>query len=260
MTHTYLTPLRTRGIGVSLRPSRRPSRLVLGLIVVMGATVGAQDQSLGVSSARDLLASEPRAFAQALETARPLPVSAEAKAQILASLPEEGEVTHLGSEARSKVAGLNKVLRAAERDAVYEIKVISVPQAAVALHARAIVLISEAALNLLTAPELQAAVAHETGHEYVWAQYEEARKSSDHQRVRELELMCDAIAIVILHRLDIEASTLTTAIEKIGRFNRQRLGIALNEADYPSLAQRREFARAVAAWEKGSEKPRKGGD
>ena len=86
-----------------------------------------------------------------------------------------------------------------------------------------------------------------------------ARKTSDHQRVRELELMCDAIAIVILHRLDIEASTLTTAIEKIGRFNRQRLGIALNEADYPSLAQRREFARAVAAWEKGSEKPRKGG-
>jgi hypothetical protein len=222
------------------------------LIGVMGATVGAQRQSLGLSTTRDVLATEPSMFAQALETGRPLPVSAEAKAQILALLPEKGEVTHLGREAREKVAALSRVLRTAERDTVYEIKVVRVPQAGVALHARAVLLISEAALNLLKAPELQGAVAHEIGHEYVWAQYEEAKRTSDHQRIRELELVCDAIAIVILHRLEIDASTLTTAIEKMSRFNRQRLGIALNEADYPSLTQRRELARAVAAWEKGS--------
>ena len=125
-----------------------------------------------LSNSRNLLATDPNAFVRFLETARPEPVSAENKARALSTLPEEGEVTNLNASARQKLAALAKVLRATGRESVYEIKVIAVPQAGVGLYARAVILISEPALTLLDADELQALVAHEVGHEYVWTERE----------------------------------------------------------------------------------------
>jgi hypothetical protein len=59
--------------------------------------------------------------------------------------------------------------------------------------------------------------------------------------------VCDALAIVTLHGLGLDVSRLMSGIEKTSRFNRQRLGTANNERDYPTLAERRAFARAMAA-------------
>jgi hypothetical protein len=201
-----------------------------------------------LSSSKNLLAMDPAAFAQFLKTARPAPVSAEYRARVLDSLPEKGEVTNLTAAARLKLAALIAVLRATERASVYEIKVIDVHQAAVALHARAVILISEAALTLVDADELQALLAHEIGHEYVWGERERAFQLSDRTRLRDLELVCDAIAIVTLHELGMDVSRLMSGVHKIGRFNRERFGTALNERDYPTVAQRRAFAGAVATW------------
>ena len=97
-----------------------------------------------LSNSRNLLAMDPSAFVQFLKTARPEPVSAENKARALSSLPEEGEVTNLNAAARQKLAALVDMLRANDRDSVYDIKVIAVPQAGIGLHARAVILISEA--------------------------------------------------------------------------------------------------------------------
>jgi hypothetical protein len=205
-------------------------------------------QTLSLSNSQNLLAMDPSAFVQSLKTARPEPVSAEDKARALRSLPEEGEVTILNTAARQKLAALIEVLRATERDSVYEIKVIALPQAAIALHARAIILISEAALTLVDADELQALLAHEIGHEYVWTERERAFQLADHIRLKDLELVCDAIAIVTLHGLGMDVSRLMTGIQKISRFNRERFGTARNERDYPTVAQRRAFARGVATW------------
>jgi hypothetical protein len=38
-----------------------------------------------------------------------------------------------------------------------------------------------------------------------------------------------------------------SGVQKISRFNRERFGTANNESDYPTLAQRQVFARAMAA-------------
>jgi predicted Zn-dependent protease len=211
------------------------------------ATSAAHGQSLSVSSPGDLLAAGPGALTQVLETARRAPVSGEAKARVLASLPAEGEVTRLSAGAREKLATLTRVLRAGDRESVYEVKVIDVRQAAVGLHGQAVLLISEHALNLLDAVELQAIVAHEIGHDYVWEYYEQAKRSADRHRLQELELMCDAVAVAILHRLDIHWSALIKGLEKLSHYNRERFGPTLNEADYPTVAQRRLFARALAA-------------
>ena len=201
-----------------------------------------------LSSSRNLLAMDPSAFVQFLKTARPEPVSAKDKARASSSLPEEGEVTNLNAAARLKLAALADVLRATGRDSVYDIKVIAVPQAAVALYARAFLLISEPALTLLDADELRALVAHEVGHEYVWADRERSVTLGDRSRLKDLELMCDAIAVVTLHGLGMDVSRLMAGLEKISRFNRKRFGPADNEKDYPTVAERGAFAAAVIAW------------
>jgi hypothetical protein len=195
---------------------------------------------------------DPETFAEWLHAARPRPVAAAEKAQILASLPLEGEVTDLDVVDRTKLAALGRVLQATDRDSVYVVKVVDVPQAGVGLYARAVVLITKPTLDLVNADELQALAAHEIGHEYVWDDYERAKQRRDGTRIKELELMCDAIAIATLRELGIDSSRLIGGLEKIGRFNRDRLGTALNERDYPTVAERRTFARSIRAWLSGN--------
>ena len=199
-------------------------------------------ETVALTTSQDLLATDPRAIARFLDTARPAPVSAEEKARVLSTLPLEGDVTGFIGLARRKLAALTKVLRATGRESVYDIKVIDVPQAAIGLHARAVILITESALTLLDADELQALVAHEVGHEYVWTEWERAFRLADRSRLKDLELICDAIAIVTLHGLGMDVSRLMSGLEKIGRFNREQFGKAHNERDYPTLGQRQAFA------------------
>ena len=59
--------------------------------------------------------------------------------------------------------------------------------------------------------------------------------------------MCDGIAIVTLHGLGMDVSRLMSGVQKISRLNRERLGTANNERDYPTLAQHQAFARAMEA-------------
>jgi predicted Zn-dependent protease len=202
---------------------------------------------VALTTSHDLLATDSNAIVRFLETARPAPVSAEEKARILSTLPLDGEVTDLSASARQKIAALTELLRVTGRESVYEIKVIDVPQAAIGLHARAVILVSEAALTLLDADELQASLAHEMGHGYVWTERERAFQLGDHKRLKDLELVCDAIAIVTLHGLGMDVSRLMSGVERTSRFNRERFGTANNERDYPILAERQAFARAMAA-------------
>ena len=202
---------------------------------------------VALTTSQHMLAADPNVMARFLETARPAPMSSEDKARVLNTLPPEGEVTNLNASARRKLAALTQVLRAAGRESVYEIKVIDVPQARIGLLARAVILISEPALTLLDADELQAQVAHEVGHEYVWTERERASQLADRSRLKDLELMCDGIAIVTLHGLGMDVSRLMSGVQKVSRFNRKRFGTSDNERDYPTLAERQVFARAMAA-------------
>lgn len=211
------------------------------------STVG-DSQTLSLTNPHDLPGSDPVAFAKRLQTEWPAPLSAEERTQILDSLPATGEVTDLNRAQLTKLSGLRRVFQLADREAVYVVKVVDVPQAAIGLHGRAVVLISEAALSLLSSDELQALAAHELGHEYVWDDYAQAAEAQDRHRLKDLELMCDAIALVTLHRLGMDLSPLSSAIEKIGRFNRERFGTAVNERNYPTVAERRAYARRIQTW------------
>lgn len=224
---------------------RRLTILAIGALLL---TSGMRGQSPVESALARFLGTDPQTFVSDLERRRPAAVTQDLKARILGTLPAEGEVKKPKQSAQRKLVSLERVLRMQQRLSVYEIKVIAVPQAFVGLHARAVVLISDTALDILDAEELQGLVAHEIGHEYVWAQYEAAKGAKDYRRVQELELYCDGVAILTLGEAGVDPSRLLTGLEKLDRFNKQHFGRALNEDYYTSIPERKRFGQAVMAW------------
>jgi Peptidase family M48 len=222
-----------------------PSRC--GALVVALALAGtpAAAQSMFAIRSGELLAMDPVALARLLDESRPSPVTAAVRARVLADLPQQGQVQNLDDGARRKLAGLAPVLEAARRESVYVIKVIDVPQAFVGLHARTVILISLPALRLMTEDELRALVAHETGHEYVHAEYERATAEGRSGRLQDLELVCDIIAVMNLHAIGQKASSLVAGIEKLLRFERFHFGTEMDCPDYPSPLVRRSVVLAL---------------
>ncbi|HSB61320.1 MAG TPA: hypothetical protein VLI67_06350 [Vicinamibacteria bacterium] len=190
----------------------------------------------------------PAGTVERLASLRPPPLGPAEREGVLATLPPEGEVLDLDADQRRKLAAARRVLELHGRGAVYVVKVIDVPQAAVALHARAVLLVSEPALDLLDEEELQALFAHEVGHEYFWGEYLRARQEKDRRRRQTLELLCDGLAILTLRGAGMGPRPLTSALEKVLRYNRDRFGAALNEGDYPAIGERRRFARRLGEW------------
>ncbi len=180
-----------------------------------------------------------------LDACRPEPITVAEKVEALKSLPPDGAVTQLGGSELRKLQSLGAILRAHRRTDVYELRVIAVPQAWTGLYKRAVLLISLPALTLLNAEELQALSAHEIGHEYVWQQFAAAKAHDDARQLRELELICDAISLATLARLGIRPERLQSATEKLFWYNRERLGVPLNERNYPSLTERRHLVETM---------------
>ena len=139
-------------------------------------------------------------------------------------------------------------MRAAERDTVYDVRVVDVRVARIGLYERTVLLISGTALALLPAEDLRAQVAHEIGHEYFATEHDRATKAGDRRRLRELELMCDAVGMVMLHDLGMDPSRLVRSIEKVTLYNRRMLQTAVDESGYPTLDERQKFATAVRRW------------
>ena len=140
-----------------------------------------------------------------------------------------------------KLGALKTVLIYHERDQVFDIKVIDLPQAYIGLHQRAILLISRPALKVLTARELQALVAHEVGHDFLWKDFERGRHGHARQ---ELELESDGIGVLTLIALGLDPMRLLTATTKLNQFN-ERFGTPSNIADYPTPAERQRFINTL---------------
>jgi len=185
-----------------------------------------------------------------LDKSRPQPVPPDFRASVLDALPSEGRITKLKDPQRQKLDSLGIVLRLHQRQPIYEFAIYESapkPFAFIGLHQRTVLLISDIALNLLTVAELQASVAHEIGHEYVWAEYLEAARRNDDRRLKELELICDGVAILTMRRAGIDPAALLTAANKITKFNALSTGPAGNAHRYPSDGERRRFAQAIIA-------------
>ncbi len=194
-------------------------------------------------------AAEPHAgLFEKLNHLSPLPrIEPDFKRSVLASLPTEGEARTLSPADRAKLESAALVLRLHGRETDYIFKVVASPQARIAVHARFVVLVTDTALRLLTSSQLQALVAHEIGHEYVWGEYEDARQSNDWPRVRELELFCDGVALQTLVKIGAPPSALIEALRILTATNRQKRLVSDPARDsHPSLVDRTRFSKDLA--------------
>jgi hypothetical protein len=179
----------------------------------------------------------------ALRAVRPPHIPTDERARILTNLPDEGELTPDASE-RRKLAALEPVLFFHERDGVLGVKVIDLPQASLGIYQRAVLLITRPALRVLSAAELQAAVAHEIGHEYFWSEYDDARLAGNVAGRQTLELKCDGIAALTLLALGLDVSRLSSAMRRMIEFNETR-GATTETSAYPTVRERERFVRAL---------------
>jgi hypothetical protein len=207
------------------------------------AIADAQSPGSPASNALRFFEASPASDADALlRELRPPHVGPGERLHALSVLPETGEL-HPDRDERAKLSLLEAVLVYHERAHVFETTLIDVPQAAVALHDRAVLLISRPALRLLSGAELQALVAHEIGHEYFWADFELTRSRRDRLGRQELELKCDGIAVLTLVALALDPSVLVDGLRRLTRFN-ERLGTTADADEYPHLSDRHRFVNA----------------
>jgi Peptidase family M48 len=235
--HTLLTS----GTAAIVQPA------AFGAVAVALALTGGHAAAQSVPGLRsaELLRMDPLALGRLMDETRPTPVPAAVRAEVVASLPKRGEVHTLDDGGRRKLAALGAVLEAAQRSSVYAIKVMDVPQAFVGLHGRSVILISQPALRLMSEDELRAVVAHEAAHEYVHFEYERATAEGRRERLQDLELVCDIIAVTTLRAIGQDAWSLAAGIEKLVRFNNFHFGTAIDNPDYPSPLLRRSVMRKI---------------
>jgi hypothetical protein len=187
---------------------------------------------------------EGQSFDEYLKSIRPQPLPPDLIAYVMARLPRVPEVRP-SVPGRVKLATLGPILDYHGRSSAYKFRVGRIGKAYVGLYACAAVLISEEALDLLRAEELQAVVAHEMGHEYFWDEYQLSDQTKQYQTVHELELRCDGIAIITLSQLGLDPTRLMSALTRLRKFN-QRVGAMEERAyAYPSFDERMKFNRTM---------------
>jgi len=212
------------------------------LAVCLAAPLAAQPDAAGLDYLGPWSALD---FAK-LDACRPEPVSNQEKQSLLASLPERGEVRIFDDAQTRKLSALDTVLAIHARNDVYVVKVIDVPQAWTGLYGRGVLLISASLLKAVSSGELQALVAHEIGHEYTWAAWNSAQAAGQKDRMHEIELTCDAIAVVTLQRLGEDPKLLISALERVARFNRDHFGSAIDQTSHPALEERRALVKQLS--------------
>src|SRR5215208_2340378 len=155
-----------------------------------------------------------------LERLRPAPLDSAARARVVAGLPHQGAV-RAGRGELAKMQFAEAVLAHEGRSGSISVIVINVAPAFVGLHERAVILTSMQSLRLLNAQEFAALVAHELGHDYLWRDYAIASQNGDHAAIRELELRCDGVAVLVLRRAGLSAELLVSALKTATWFNQE---------------------------------------
>jgi len=177
-----------------------------------------------------------------LKSIRTTGISPEQRARLVTMIRKEDMVSP-SPQRQSKLNALRPILEYHERSAI-EVKILRLGLAWAGMLEGAAVLVSEEALDILTPEELQAVVAHELGHEYFAAEYEAARQSKQYDKVKEVELRCDALAIITLKSLGLNPSSFLSALSRLTQFNEGR-GVKNNANLVSSLEERLRFCREM---------------
>jgi hypothetical protein len=237
-----------------MSPRSLVARSVFGILVVTvvltacrRATAAPDAAKLGPVEAKALqffAVADAHAWDERLRQLRPAAAPLDRRTRSLAKLRKDGLIEP-SSEQQSKLGVLRPVLAYLDRETVVEVKLLRLDVAWAGFLEGAAVLITPNALDLLDADELQAVVAHELAHEYFSEEYGAAREARRYETVREIELRCDAVAIVTLSRLGGNREALLSGVAKLVAFNEGH-GFPNSRDLSPSWEERRRFDTKVA--------------
>ena len=225
-------------------------------VLTMAVPAWPADQDVRSSSGKAALAFFEGQTGDRIDTLlsrlRPDPLDPASRAQVIASLPKDGELRPSRSE-MEKIAAAERILDYSARKEAITVKVIDLDSAFTGLYYRTVLLVSRQQLAILEADEFAALAAHEVGHDYDWNAYWTAIQEKDHARRQVLELRADGLAVLTLRGAGIDPERLVSAVRKTMRYHDGR-GEAANADDYVSLQERVAFIRAIAAlaWPKSS--------
>ena len=177
-----------------------------------------------------------------LRSVRTVGISAAQRARLVASIRKE-DIIAPSPERQAKLDALRRVLDYHERSAI-EVRILRLGLAWAGFLEGAAIMISEEALDLLTADELQAVIAHELGHEYFAAEYDPARRDKQYDKVKEVELRCDGVSIITMKSLGLNPELLVSAVTRLTEFNDAR-GARSSPSMMPALAERVSFCHAM---------------
>ncbi len=105
--------------------------------------------------------------------------------------------------------------------------------------AGAFIAISNRALKIAKDDEaLSGIIAHELSHEYFAMQYLQARNAHDYEKLRIIELMCDALGAITMLKLKMNPDRYSDALKKIIRNSKASEQLNDGTGEMPSLQSR----------------------
>lgn len=185
-----------------------------------------------------------RDFESYLRRIRLPEVTADHRAEVRENLSRMREA-YISERNRVKINAVLPILQFHNRQNSVEIKVVEFDHAFLKLHGRAVLLISDKALNTLSAEQLQALSAHELAHDYFWSEYFNAKARKQFSIMRMIELLCDGVAIITLEGLNLDSRSLISGLARLNIINIDKMEY-INNHTHPLANVRIQFNRAMS--------------
>jgi len=219
--------------------------LVLLMVLSFGVSaVFAQDQKeIEISRAESGFTGKSLAEINlALARMRPEPVSQSDRVILTSSLPFLTDRNRVEDTRQLALlyARIEKTLRFCQRYGVVDLILFRHPEPIVYSRAGVVLAISTEVLKIIGNDDaaLAGIVAHELAHEYVALQMLSAIRSGNLSGIRELELFCDAVAVVVLLDLGLDPANYSRALKRIARHSKAATVLNDGSSTHPAIELR----------------------
>jgi predicted Zn-dependent protease len=102
-----------------------------------------------------------------------------------------------------------------DRDGKLPIYVLRSEQPKAFVACRAALIITTKLMFITSEAEIRGIVAHELAHEYLWEERERAFNEKDESLLREIELFCDAVAVITLKEIGDDPACYAEALKRM---------------------------------------------
>lgn len=218
-----------------------------------GTSVLAQDQAAD-QIARVKAEFAGKSFAEinaTLASMRPLAFSESDKKMLMRDLPLITDSNRVADRRQLDrlAARLQATLKLYDRAGVIELVVFRDPRPIIYNKPGVVVVLSTEMLKMVGDNDaaLVGVVAHELAHEYVAMSMLHALQATDLVKIRQLELFCDAVAVITLLNLQLDPASYSQALTRICAHSKAAASLNDGTGSHPALATRLKLIAEIRA-------------